>query len=505
MSQLNAVQLAQRIFDCGLMGAKEMDAALQQAGGRGPATFDQLVTTLVEQELLTNWQIARVVEGHRIGYFYGNWAVLYMIGHGTFARVYRSVHRKTGDIKAVKVLRQRYSSDLESREQFMREARMVMKLRHPNIVPIHEVEQDKARIYMVMDFVEGQNLRDYAMAHGRLPVMTALRIARDMAAGLEYAGKFNITHRDMKLSNVLLSAKGQAKLVDFGLASVSGEKDDENSGPRSIDYAGLERCTGVRRDDPRSDLYFLGCMLYQLVSGVAPLLETRERIKRLSAQRFKEVQPVTNHVPELPHRVAILIGRLMDLDASKRIQTPTQALQETESVMRAIESGDNKRFDAELSEKQSQEYAAKILEKEEGAGRTILIIESNTKLQDSLRERLKNLGYKVLITADPVRGMARFEDLEEFDESPVDCVIFGCVGIGKAAVSAFANFVEGRHTSRIPAIIVVPENLEKLVNPKWLGDLRLCFTMPMKMKNLRKSLRKLLKLADPATRPATGR
>ena len=160
MSQLNAEQLAQRIFDCGLMGAKELDSVLQQAGGRGPATFDQLVTALVEQELLTNWQIARVVEGHRIGYYYGNWAVLYMIGHGTFARVYRSVHRKTGDIKAVKVLRQRYSSDLESREQFMREARMVMKLRHPNIVPIHEVEQDKARIYMVMDFVEGQNLRD---------------------------------------------------------------------------------------------------------------------------------------------------------------------------------------------------------------------------------------------------------------------------------------------------------------------------------------------------------
>ena len=173
--------------------------------------------------------------------------------------------------------------------------------------------------------------------------------------------------------------------------------------------------------------------------------------------------------------------------------------------MRAIESGDNKRFDAELSEKQSQEYAAKILEKEEGDDRTILIIESNTKLQDSLRERLKNLGYKVLITADPVRGMARFEDLEEFDDSPVDCVIFGCVGLGKAAVSAFANFVEGRHTSRIPAIIVVPENLEKLVNPKWLGDLRLCFTMPLKMKKLRKSLRKLLKLDDPATRPATGR
>jgi serine/threonine protein kinase len=500
MSQLNAEQLAQRVFECGLMGAKELDAALQQAGGHGQATFDNLVTTLVEQELLTNWQIARVVEGHRVGYFYGNWTVLYMIGHGTFARVYRSVHRKTGDIKAVKVLRQRYSSDLDSREQFMREARMVMKLRHPNIVPIHEVEEDKGRIYMVMDFVEGQNLRDYALAHGRLPVITALRIARDIASGLEYAGEFNITHRDMKLSNVLLSAKGQAKLVDFGLATVSGEKDDEKSGPRSIDYAGLERCTGVRRDDSRSDIYFLGCMLYQLVSGVAPLLETRERIKRLSAQRFKEVQPVTNRAPDLPHRVAILVGRLMDLDVSKRIQTPTQAVQETESVIRAIESGDNTEFDAELSEQQSQEYAIRASEKEEGADRTILIIESNIKLQDSLRERLKNLGYRVLITADPVRGMSRFDDLDESDVSPADCVIFGCVGLGKTAISAFASFVEGRHTSRIPAIIIVPDNLRNRVNPKWLGDLRMCFSMPLKMKKLRKALRTLLNLEEPVPR-----
>jgi serine/threonine protein kinase len=502
MSQLTAEQLASRVYDCGLMGMKDLESTLQQAGGRGRATFDSYIATLLEREKLTNWQIARVVAGHRRGYFYGNWKVLYLIGAGTFARVYRAVHEKTGEIKAVKVLRQRYSDDMETREQFLREARMVMKLRHPNIVPIHEVEEDKTRIYMVMDFVEGQNLREYVRAHHKLPVITALKIVRDVAAGLNYADEHNITHRDIKLSNVLLSSGGQGKLVDFGLANVSGEGDDESGGPRSIDYAGLERTTGVRRNDKRSDIFFVGCMLYNLVSGEPPLSETRERIKRLSSQRYLEVQPVTNHVPDLPHRLVVLINRFMDLDAKKRIQTPAIALHETESALHAIEAGDTSKYDAELSEQHASEYAAKLKDQEEGAERTILIIESNQKVQDSLREKLKALGYRVLITGDPTRGLSRFDDLDPADDLPADCVIFGCVGLGREAIRAFEKFVEGEHSSRVPAIILVPENLEKLIKPKWLKDHRLQLKMPLKMKRLRRALRELLKNNDRADAPA---
>ncbi len=497
MSQLTAEQLAQRIYECGLMSMKDLEVVHRHAGGRGRASFDDLIMALLEQEHLTNWQISRVVGGHRRGYFYGNWKVLYLIGAGTFARVYRACHQKTGDIKAVKVLRQRYGSDLATREQFLREARMVMKLRHPNIVPIHEVEEDKGRIYMVMDFVEGQNLREYVRAHQKLPLLTALRIIRDIAAGLKYAAEQNITHRDMKLSNVLLSSKGQAKLVDFGLAAVGGDEEGgEKGGPRSIDYAGLERATHVRRNDKRSDIYFLGCMLYQLVSGVSPLLETRERIKRLSSQRYLDVEPVTNHVSDLPHRVVILIGRMMEFDASKRIQTPADALLETEAAIEAIESGDTAQFDAEMSDKQAKEYEAKLLEQEEGADKTILIIESNMKLQDTLRERLKNLGYRVLITSDPVRGLSRFEGLDPSDDRPADCVIFGCVGLGRKGLDAFARFVEGEYTSTLPAVLIIPEQLERHVNPKWLKNHRVQFSPPIKLKRLRKSLRKLLDIPE---------
>jgi len=503
MSELSAEQFAQRVYDCGLMTTKALEATLGQAGGRGRASFNDFIMKLLENEQMTNWQISRVVDGQRRGYFYGNWQVLYLIGAGTFARVYRAVHQKTGEVKAIKVLRQRYSNDTATREHFLREAKMVMKLRHPNIVPIGEVDEDKGRIYMVMDFVEGQNLREYVKAHQKIPHLTALRIIRDVTAGLAYAAAQGVYHRDMKLSNVLLSAKGQAKLVDFGLATVDSDSDDDGTGggPRSIDYAGLERCTGVRRNDPRSDIYFVGCMLYQMVTGEPPLVETRERIKRLSSQRYQETAPITMHEPDMPHRIVILCNRLIELDPQKRVQTAAIANAETEAVIKAIESGDVKKYDEELSENEARKYAKLVSKQEEGLGKTLLLIESNVKVQDSLRDRLKKIGYRVLITGNPERGLSRFNDVDPAESAPADCVIFGCAGLGREAISWFERFTKSEYTVHVPAILIVTEKVEKLAKPSWLNEHRKQLSMPIKFKHVQRALRELLKLEVDEAKP----
>ena len=127
MPDLSAEQLSQRAHECRLLETAQLDRAMSEAGGRG-TSFDALQSVLLKQEYLTNWQIQRLIEGHRRGYFYGSWKVLYLVGAGTFARVYRAAQQKTGDIKAVKVLRNRYSTDVDTRDRFMREARMVMRL-----------------------------------------------------------------------------------------------------------------------------------------------------------------------------------------------------------------------------------------------------------------------------------------------------------------------------------------------------------------------------------------
>jgi serine/threonine protein kinase len=495
MSELTADQLAHRIYECRLMELDQLQQIIGESAVEGVADLETFKDHLLRHEHLTNWQLQRVLEGHVTGYFYGNWKVLYLIGAGTFARVYRSVHIKTGDVKATKVLRSRYSEDENMREQFLREATMVMKLRHPNIVPIQEVETERGRLYMVMDFVEGQNLRDYVRAHKKLSPVRSLKIISDLAAGMAYAADLGIGHRDMKLSNVLLSAKGQAKIVDFGLATVSGDEQESVGGAaRSIDYAGLEKVTGAGRDDPRSDIYFLGCMLYHMVSGEPALEETTERMRRIAAQRYLSVIPITNHDPELPHRLVVFINRLMELKIESRVQTAKEAHREAETVLAQLIAGDTAKYDAKLTDQDAAAYAKSVEVKDEGADKTILLIESNLKLQDTLRAKLKEIGYRVLITADPERGLERFEDYEPEEDPPVDCVIFGTVGLGRSGLKAYRDFVLAENTKNVPTLLIIVDKLEKFVQPTWLGGNKMAFKMPLKFKHVQRGLRKLLSI-----------
>ena len=497
MSELSSDQLAQRIYESHLMEMKEIEQVLAKSGGRGRASLDDFIVQLLQTENLTNWQIARLMEGHRKGYFYGNWQVLYLVGAGTFARVYRGAHRRTGEVKAVKVLRSRYSADQDTRDRFTSEARMVMQLRHPNIVPIHEVDQERGRSFMVMDFVEGQNLRDYVRAHQGLNITTALSILRDLASGLSYAAERGITHRDMKLSNVLLSSKGQAKLVDFGLATVNKDFDDEGPtfNPRSIDYAGLEKVTNVPRNDNRSDIYFLGCMLYHMVTGIPPLFETRERIKRLSARRYREVVPITVHSPSLPHRLVVLCNRLMDLKPERRIQTPALVLREVEACLEAIQTGNAESYDPDLSKREALEYEQQMREREEGQGYTILVIESNIQVQDMLRSKLKNLGYRVLIMGNPERALERFEGLDPAEERPADCVVFGCAGLGVKGIQSFVNFSQTKNTRVIPAMLLLTAQQKPYLSKIKLRENHRQLDLPIKFKNVRAELKSLLEAA----------
>ena len=139
MSDISAEKLAARILESGLMSQKEITTLIMNVGGE-TAQLEDFKRELVSLEKLTNFQITRLIEGQKRGYFYGDWKVLYLIGAGTFARVYRCVHTETGEVKAIKVLRNRYADDPEKVEDFIREARTVMPLRHPNIIPIHEVD-----------------------------------------------------------------------------------------------------------------------------------------------------------------------------------------------------------------------------------------------------------------------------------------------------------------------------------------------------------------------------
>ncbi|HEY1783887.1 MAG TPA: protein kinase, partial [Pirellulales bacterium] len=402
--------------------------------------------------------------------------VLYLIGTGTFARVYRAAHRHTGEIRAVKVLRRRFADVPEEAERFLREGQMGATLRHPNIVPIYEVISRGDVPFLVMDFVEGRNLREFIKIRKKFEPAEATRMIADVAAGLAYAFERGICHRDLKMSNILISSRAQAKLVDFGLAAAEGQEDDENANPRTIDYAGLERATGVRKDDNRTDIYFLGAIFYHLLTGVAPIVETRDRSQRLSKSRFTNVAPIQQVDASLPKPLVTIVTRAMEFNPAQRYQAPAEMVAELKAAI------------AKMSNPDAADGSGMAKGAVAGPQWSLMVVESKLQLQNLFRERLKSVGYRVLVTADPERALARFAE----NAKTADCVLFSTSDLGEAAVNAFNRLGEDAATQAIPAVLLLGEQHHSLKAKAKVGKHRVAISSPIKLRELREVLAKLL-------------
>ena len=154
MVELSPEQLAQRASDLNLVDRRQLESIWGELGSRN-VSLSEMQRVLLGRGILTNYQFDRLARGERSGFFYGKYKVLYLVGTGSFARVYRAVHTESGQIVALKILRRRFSETPIQTEQFLREGRMGSKLRHPNIVPIFEVFSVKRTYLLVMEFVEG--------------------------------------------------------------------------------------------------------------------------------------------------------------------------------------------------------------------------------------------------------------------------------------------------------------------------------------------------------------
>jgi serine/threonine-protein kinase len=484
MPTISSDRMAQRLLELDLATSSDLQDAWAQLGRRDvPA--ETLLQCLMARGVLTNWQSQRLLNDYRIGFFYGNYKVLYLAGSGTFARVYRGVEKETERVVAIKVLRNRHVENADVVARFVREARVAMQFRHPNIVEVIDFSSERDTHYFIMEFVEGNNLRDFLKIRKHMDWQEATRVCIGIAEGLRYALQKGYTHRDLKVSNVLLSAKAEPKLIDFGLAAKKGEEI-----PRTVDYAGLEKATGAPKDDPRSDLFFLGTIYYHMLAGKPALGETRDRIARGARTRFIDVVPIAHAMPGLPPDVMRIVERAMDLNPNRRYQTPTEILLELrQALQRATGEPVTARQDI-VAQPETQQ--------------TVMIVESNAENQEVLREGLKRTGYRVLLTADPQRALDRFA------ETPgvADCVIFCAGEIGGPALSAFNRFAADEKTGHLSAVIILGADQKGWLKRANVNNHRAVLSMPIKLGELRQTVAQVLareapepeaEVADPTT------
>ena len=487
MGKPTAEQVAQRALDLGLLDERQLREVWATFGSRNVGVNDFL-RLMVRREFMTNYQVERLVKGERSGFFFGDYRVLYLVGAGTFARVYRAVHRETGQVVAVKVLRNRYSENPSQYGQFVREGRDGCNLRHPNIVPIYEVFSEEKTHFLVMEFIEGHNLREFVRIRRKIEPAEAVRLMVDITEGLRHAFENGLTHRDLKMNNVLISSRGQAKLVDFGLAAMDDTLTDDVlaslPNARTIDYAALERVTGVRRDDPRSDIYFLGCIFYHMLTGKPPLSETRDRLLRLSKSRFQEITPIRKLDPHVPDSVAIVVNKLMVLDPNRRYQSPAAVLGDLKIAAGRL-AAESLIVGSRPEENNSQSDAAHFSAEGQHA---VMVVESNTHMQDIFRQGLRRAGYRVLLTSDPDTALSRFRQ----DATAADCVVFNAQELGQSALEMFNQFGEDTKTHFVSALLLLDEDQHDWQKQAHTTDRRVVLPMPVTMKQLRATLATLV-------------
>lgn len=456
-----------------LVALADLRTSQSQLNGRGGAA--ELLDVLQRRELLTSFQAEKLLKRDTEDLVLGDVKLLYRNAAGSFARVYRGCSLTDGGMVGVKVLRDRWAEDADTVRLFRREGEIGQRLKHPGIVPIYAVGQQGNVYYITMEFVEGGNLRDFLKIRGKLDAVEAAKYGLQMADALEYALNLGVTHRDLKLTNVLMSAQGGVKLIDFGLGADESmlNRADGPELAQALEYSTLEKGSHAPRNDPRSDLYFLGTILYELVTGTPPYARSRDRDERKRYNRYRDVRPVTALEPRLPHRIADVIDKLLHTNPDLRYQRPAEAAHDLRAALgpqaapAAVKGGGN-----------GTKAGGEMLR--------VLCIEDRPKHQDVLRDYLSKRGYRVLLLSDVDRAVTRIEQ-----QSP-DVVIL----MGQAAEddvrTAFQRVLDADRSNAMAVLLVLTER-QAAERPATGEELRIrVLQQPISLRSLRQELEGVL-------------
>jgi tRNA A-37 threonylcarbamoyl transferase component Bud32 len=260
--------------------------------------------------------------------------VLQLLGQGGMGAVYLAEHLVMGRRVAIKTINAHFLSSREAVGRFRREVRAAARLAHPNVVAAHDAEQAGGLHFLVMEYVDGMSVSEFARRKGPLPVETACAICAQAALGLQHAHEQGLVHRDIKPANLMLTSKGHVKVLDFGLACFAHQQDPAADAGLTAtgavlgtaDYIAPEQTTSSRKVDVRADVYSLGCTLYYLLAGRVPFPEGTA-IDKFIHHAINAPASLSSLRPALPAALVAVVEKMMAKRPEDRYQTPAEVYQ----------------------------------------------------------------------------------------------------------------------------------------------------------------------------------
>ncbi len=330
MTQVTSEKFVELVRKSGLAEPQIIDNALEairaENGGSLPENAAVLAKALQSQKVVTRWHCDKLLLGKYKGFFLGKHKLLGHIGSGGMSSVYLAEHCMMHTLRAIKVLPQSRLGKSSYLARFQQEAKAIASLNHPNIVRAYDIDNQGDTHYIVMEYVDGDDLQTMVKKNGPMAFDKVADYIAQAAHGLQHAHDVGLIHRDVKPANLLVNSAGRVKLLDLGLALFSDDKqasltiDYNDKVLGTADYLAPEQALNSHKVDNRADLYGLGCTMYFLLTGHPPFPEgtIAQRIAKHQAQMPTDVRKIR---PQCPGELEGICVKLLQKDPKFRYAT----------------------------------------------------------------------------------------------------------------------------------------------------------------------------------------